>query len=124
MWDKTRVWQISLELTHSTAMTYCVGLAERVGFEPTVEFPLHTLSKRAPSTTRTSLPSTRLIVRSLTAGRLSGINSLPERRRALQKQTVTWLHHRHDFRTVAVPAVCGDDDHVSDQVILEVDGLT
>ena len=40
------------------------GMAERVGFEPTVEFPLHTLSKRAPSTTRTSL-------------RLSGINSLP-----------------------------------------------
>jgi hypothetical protein len=32
-----------------------VDLAERVGFEPTVEFPLHTLSKRAPSTTRTSL---------------------------------------------------------------------
>jgi hypothetical protein len=31
------------------------SLAERVGFEPTVEFPLHTLSKRAPSTTRTSL---------------------------------------------------------------------
>src|SRR5262245_6229670 len=30
-------------------------LAERVGFEPTVEFPLHTLSKRAPSTTRPSL---------------------------------------------------------------------
>ena len=24
------------------------GMAERVGFEPTVEFPLHTLSKRAP----------------------------------------------------------------------------
>ena len=38
-------------------------LAEREGFEPSVEFPLHTLSKRAPSTTRTSL-------------RLSGINSL------------------------------------------------
>ena len=32
-----------------------VKMAERVGFEPTVEFPLHTLSKRAPSTTRTSL---------------------------------------------------------------------
>ena len=31
------------------------NLAERVGFEPTVEFLLHTLSKRAPSTTRTSL---------------------------------------------------------------------
>src|SRR5438874_8983855 len=38
-------------------------LAEREGFEPSVGFPLHTLSKRAPSTTRTSL-------------RLSGINSL------------------------------------------------
>ena len=30
-------------------------MAERVGFEPTVEFPLHTLSKRARSTTPTSL---------------------------------------------------------------------
>src|SRR6185295_16541176 len=30
-------------------------ITERVGFEPTVEFPPHTLSKRAPSTTRTSL---------------------------------------------------------------------
>ena len=30
-------------------------MAERVGFEPTVEFPLHTLSKRAQSTTLTSL---------------------------------------------------------------------
>jgi hypothetical protein len=25
-----------------------IGMAERVGFEPTVEFLLHTLSKRAP----------------------------------------------------------------------------
>ena len=34
----------------------CIGvLAERVGFEPTLEFPLNTLSKRAPSTTRPSL---------------------------------------------------------------------
>ena len=30
-------------------------LAERVGFEPTLEFPLNTLSKRAPSATRPSL---------------------------------------------------------------------
>ena len=30
-------------------------MAERVGFEPTVGFPQHTLSKRAPSTTRTPL---------------------------------------------------------------------
>ena len=31
------------------------GNAETEGFEPSVEFPLHTLSKRAPSATRTSL---------------------------------------------------------------------
>src|SRR5213593_4262987 len=30
-------------------------VAERVGFEPTLEFPLNTLSKRAPSATRSSL---------------------------------------------------------------------
>ena len=30
-------------------------LAERVGFEPTLEFPLNTLSKRAPSATRPPL---------------------------------------------------------------------
>jgi hypothetical protein len=34
-------------------------MAERVGFEPTVEFPQHTLSKRAPSTTRTPLHATK-----------------------------------------------------------------
>ena len=30
-------------------------MAEKVGFEPTIEFPLYTRSRRAPSTTRTSL---------------------------------------------------------------------
>jgi hypothetical protein len=30
-------------------------LAEREGFEPSIEFPLYTLSRRAPSTTRPSL---------------------------------------------------------------------
>ena len=30
-------------------------LAERVGFEPTLRFPPNTLSKRAPSATRTPL---------------------------------------------------------------------
>ena len=33
-------------------------VAEREGFEPSVEFPLHTLSKRAPSASRSSLRST------------------------------------------------------------------
>src|SRR5438552_12148235 len=31
------------------------ALAERVGFEPTIRFPVYTLSKRAPSATRPSL---------------------------------------------------------------------
>ena|GEM_PF-6972273 len=30
-------------------------LAEREGFEPSIELPLYTLSRRAPSTTRTPL---------------------------------------------------------------------
>ena len=34
-----------------------VGMAEREGFEPSVEFPLHTLSRRAPSATRSPLRS-------------------------------------------------------------------
>src|SRR5208283_3236875 len=42
--------------TEVTCSFYCLGvLAERVGFEPTLEFPLNTLSKRAPSATRPSL---------------------------------------------------------------------
>src|SRR5579884_617098 len=36
-------------------VTNSENMAERVGFEPTLEFPLNTLSKRAPSTTRPSL---------------------------------------------------------------------
>src|SRR5580700_9119179 len=39
----------------STKVRGYYDMAERVGFEPTVEFPQHTLSKRAPSTTRTPL---------------------------------------------------------------------
>jgi hypothetical protein len=31
------------------------GFAERAGFEPAIPFPVYTLSRRAPSTTRTPL---------------------------------------------------------------------
>src|SRR6266481_6160292 len=44
----TTVWMVSKSLKTKR-------LAERVGFEPTLEFPLNTLSKRAPSATRPSL---------------------------------------------------------------------
>ena len=36
-------------------------MAERRGFEPLIELPLYTLSRRAPSTTRTSLHNLRNI---------------------------------------------------------------
>ena len=36
-------------------VSYRAFMAERQGFEPWIEFPLYTLSKRAPSTTRPSL---------------------------------------------------------------------
>src|SRR5450759_3291130 len=38
------------------------GLAEREGFEPSIEFPLYTLSKRAPSTARPSLRGVSCLV--------------------------------------------------------------
>ena len=34
------------------------NMAERMGFEPMIELPLYTLSKRAPSTTRPPLQNT------------------------------------------------------------------
>ena len=37
-------------------------MAERAGFEPAVRLPLHTLSKRAPSTARTPLRISGLLI--------------------------------------------------------------
>ena len=37
-------------------------VAERAGFEPAVRLPLHTLSKRAPSTARTPLRISGLLI--------------------------------------------------------------
>src|SRR3954449_2738035 len=42
-------------------------MAEREGFEPPVEFPLHTLSRRAPSTTRPSLRALQIVCYTQTA---------------------------------------------------------
>jgi hypothetical protein len=49
---------LKLSLTRRPQISYSVGtvfMAEREGFEPSIEFPLYTLSRRAPSTTRPSL---------------------------------------------------------------------
>jgi hypothetical protein len=42
-------------LIENTWVDVSIGMAEREGFEPSIEFPLYTLSRRAPSTTRPSL---------------------------------------------------------------------
>src|SRR5205823_12536563 len=53
-----------VSMTVKARKNYAEGnLAERVGFEPTIRFPVYTLSKRAPSATRPSLPEGRLRTR-------------------------------------------------------------
>ena len=49
-----------------TRYRFASQLAERVGFEPTKHFHAYTLSKRAPSATRTSLREASMFARSLT----------------------------------------------------------
>ena len=68
-------------------------LAERVGFEPTVEFPLHTLSKRARSTTPTSL---RFRINDLRAAQNSVAQNPPSRASDLRCRVVpiVWRHTR------------------------------
>jgi hypothetical protein len=57
---------MSVEMWYVDATPWCsaiiiryadlfLSLAEGVGFEPTIRFPVYTLSKRAPSATRPSL---------------------------------------------------------------------
>src|SRR5829696_6810015 len=75
-------------------------LAERVGFEPTVEFPLHTLSKRAPSTTRTSL---RFRINNLRAARRQFI----ARRRRMHASSTSPLNPTaYGLRTATVRRNC------------------
>jgi hypothetical protein len=49
MKDSIPMESVSIIFTNGTARRMTnEKMAERVGFEPTVEFPQHTLSKRAP----------------------------------------------------------------------------
>ena len=45
----------NIELFHLLVEKYHKKMAEREGFEPSKRFPVYTLSKRAPSTTRPPL---------------------------------------------------------------------
>src|SRR5665811_1188458 len=53
-------------LIENNGVDVSIGVAEREGFEPSIELPLYTLSKRAPSTTR---PSLRRVVYKIESGR-------------------------------------------------------
>ena len=55
MYGGLEVPVLSIEDTSCANLLGTNNLAERQGFEPWIEFPLYTLSKRAPSTTRPSL---------------------------------------------------------------------
>ena len=58
-------------------------MAEREGFEPSIEFPLYTLSKRAPSTTRPSLRLAGSHQNNMRGARHSGMeNAAPSHCRA------------------------------------------
>ena len=50
-------WASIRALGSQQRMLVAEGLAEGVGFEPTIRFPVYTLSKRAPSATRPPLQS-------------------------------------------------------------------
>jgi hypothetical protein len=53
--DSFKAHILAAQFVASVGPTLTGIMAERVGFEPTLEFPLNTLSKRAPSATRPSL---------------------------------------------------------------------
>src|SRR6185312_5414917 len=68
------------------------GLAEGVGFEPTLRFPVNTLSKRAPSATRPPLLTN---ARRYACG---GARLLPHAHRP----------HNHDGKNLVLAAFCAD----------------
>ena len=72
------------------------GLAERVGFEPTVEFPRHSLSRRALSTAQTPLRGCSAL--SLTKGR----NRHNYSRETECSQSNASVHFESDVHVLAV----------------------
>jgi hypothetical protein len=52
-------------------------VAERAGFEPAVRLPLHTLSKRAPSTARTPLRISGVLIVCRARQNRKSLNGIP-----------------------------------------------
>src|SRR5204862_1694634 len=84
------------------SICYCYVLAEREGFEPSVEFPLHTLSKRARSTTP---PSLRFRINGLRAVWNSVAQNPPSNSRVPQ---IDSLQHFADVRRATVSGIVSD----------------
>ena len=73
-------------------------MAERVGFEPTIRFPVYTLSKRAPSATRPSLPWLQQVSAIATLGGNTPLISLlflreKQYRENVSTNTLRWYRH-------------------------------
>ncbi len=87
-------------------------LAEGVGFEPTIRFPVYTLSRRAPSTTRPPLrklptsPSRKSRQEMTSIATASGSFSLPPTRRCITSEAAAEspprppLHHLRGRRCI------------------------
>ena len=68
-------------------------LAERQGFEPWIEFPLYTLSKRAPSATRPSLRFEKGVASLIVAGKKNAGRERPASQQRFQSPLVFALAH-------------------------------
>lgn len=86
--------------------TYCSNLAERAGFEPAIRLTVYTLSRRAPSTTRTPLHATSSVRQSgPTKKRKDSVRALYRQASVAQlnpHQPLEWLAwppaHAHRYR--------------------------
>jgi hypothetical protein len=93
-------------------------LAERVGFEPTLEFPLNTLSKRAPSATRPSLRGINTLALAAASGgnTLMSFTSFLKEKQYLENvstNTLRWYKHALNW----LPSESPDEAALKDMVI-------
>src|SRR6185436_2069660 len=86
------------------AESRCARLAERAGFEPAVEFPLHTISSRAPSATRSPLRGDE----AFDLERTRALVPEPPEEVAQQGTALVRQHARHHRQPVIEPRVAGD----------------
>ena len=82
-------------------------MAEREGFEPPIGFPLYTLSRRAPSTTRPSLRATDRRVVSGIRLQLVALETCRSQHWQLYSRTVPRAQHRLSILPNRTIGLCG-----------------